>query len=66
MVARRTPGPAYANLRGLHLDIKPGNCGDRETWARPDDHVQNVIFKTRQLGLAWEATRGHDEGKRSG
>jgi hypothetical protein len=37
-----------------------------ETWARPDDHVQNVIFKTGQLGLAWDATRGHDEGKRSG
>jgi hypothetical protein len=36
------------------------------TWARPDDHVQDVIFKTGQLGLAWKTTPGHDEGKRSG
>jgi hypothetical protein len=26
---------------------------------------RTIIFKTGQLGLAWEGAPGHDEGKRS-
>ena len=34
-------------MRGLHVDIQLGKCGDRQTWPRADDHVQNDDLQDR-------------------